>query len=115
LQVSLLLIAYTLALDYLIGRPSFGEDEINKLITILQPANPSEAEALRRIIPQVAPVLPPHRMELRRDYAQHLMSEINVAVDVGRQLLKTRELKDQGRSDADIRRFVASWKTENIF
>lgn len=115
LQLSLILTAYTLALDYLTGCTMFGVTEINRLVEILAPAMPSEGEAVRRMIPQVGAVLPLDRIKLRQDYGRHLMSEINIAADVGRQLLKVRELKDQGRSDGDIQRFVASWKTENIF
>nr|MBC7244781.1 hypothetical protein [Chloroflexota bacterium] len=116
LKVSLFLGAYNAALDYLVRAPSFGEAEINDLIEILQPHDPDEAALLQQILPQLqAVVLPEHRQELRQAYANRLMKSLNMNFDLGRQLLRAREMRDQGASDAEIEHAIKSAMPDNPF
>ncbi|MGQ9494623.1 MAG: hypothetical protein ACUVR2_12860 [Anaerolineae bacterium] len=115
-KVSLFLEAYNLALDYLVHAPAFGEAEIGELIEILQPHDPDEAALLQQVLPQIqSVVLPEHRQEIRQAYANRLMKALNMHFDVGRQLLRVRELRDQGATSAEIEHAIQATLPDNPF
>lgn len=111
-----ILIAYNLALDQIVRVADLDEIQIRKLIEIFDTVDPNEADMLRQVLPHMRHIfLPESRQELRQEFIQRFKVALNMYFDGAKQLLMSREMKDQGMTDAEIDRQIKSAKTENLF
>jgi len=114
-EVPSTLIEFQLGLMYLLGHSGFGETEVEELAKLLEPRHPDRASRIRTTIPMVQCTSPDDREKVKQDCFHSLATGTNELVDVGRRLLRARELRAEGTSDGEIEATLATWKTENIF
>lgn len=106
------------ALTYVLCWSDFREAEVNQLIENLRhvPSATEDIALLERIKPQLQLVLfADQRNEHRLSYARRLMVNLNAIYDLGRVLLKARDLEEIGKSQTEIEAFITSWERPNLF
>jgi tetratricopeptide (TPR) repeat protein len=114
ISVCNLLEAYHEALEFSRGCEEYGDREIQQLIRILKPVNPDEEKMWERVV-QLSMFDLEGRKALKVEHERTLTEAINAFVDLGRRLLKTREMKAAGKSDREIEEYFKSWRIENVF
>jgi hypothetical protein len=105
------------ALTYVLRCSDFREVEVNQIIENLRHIQSSSEDIafLERIKPLLQSIFPDKRNKHRLSYAQSLMVSLNGLYDLGRVLLKARDLEETGMSQTEIEAFINSWKRPNLF
>jgi hypothetical protein len=105
-KIALALIAYSGALTYLIGCQNIGDAEITEASQILEPLGQEHVETLRLLQLQCLASVFSCRSEedLKMEFIKGMCDSINRYADMGRKLLRHRELERKGVSAADIER-----------
>jgi len=106
--------AYYEALEFSRTCKEYGDKEIQQLNRILKPINPDEEKTWEQVVQHSKFVLGGRKV-LKVEHEGALMEAINTFIDLGRQLLKTREMKTAGKSDKEIEEYLKSWRVENVF
>jgi len=113
-KVALTLSAYQLALTRVLSRPTLGEAELWEVADHLSPIDAEQAAKIRAAAPLLNDMLPRDRDKVRGDLLRELMTGVNTYADVGRQLLRVREWRAQGMSEAKINQLLSTWQVKNI-
>lgn len=106
MEVSFSITAYCAAFEEVIHPPDFNAKAMQKMIEAIKPIDQKTADwfttfELKRVIFAEGPT---GRERLRREYMEFIMTTLNMLVDLGRKLLRTRELEAAGASEEEIQK-----------
>ena len=102
----------------------FNEMEIDHIVEHLRhiPSAEKYIALLEEIKPQLSQISADMhqpvfgiRMNMAMKYGHVLAMDINVFYDLGRALLKRRELDKAGKTQEEIEAFISSWERPNLF
>jgi len=114
MTISLFISAHCMALEHLVQAPVLNDTVVLKMIKVIESLNPEEAELLEKTRKLLPDILPEHRGNIRQEFADRFVEALNMMVDTGRTLLKSRELQNQGASEAEFQK-ASEEPSGNIF
>ena len=105
MEVSFSITAYCAAFEEVIHPPDFNEKAMRKMIDAIKPIDQKTANWLTVELVRVNfAETSKERERLRREYLEFIMTTLNMLVDLGRKLLRTRELQASGASEEEIQK-----------